>query len=76
MDRTQTLRAWGAGIAPSLAAVSAAQAVAHQKTIQAMGVICGQGPSPHCAWCAVGVAAAATGLTLLFWRSPVARARI
>lgn len=76
MDRMQTLRAWGAGIALSLAAVSAAQALAHQKAIQAMGVICGQGPSPHCAWCAVGVAAAATGLTLLFWPSPAARAQI
>ena len=47
MDRTQTLRAWGAGIALSLAAVSAAQAVAHQKAIEAIGVICGQGPSDH-----------------------------
>ena len=75
MDRLQTLRPWGAGIALAIAAVSAAQALAHQKAIEAMGVICGQGPSPHCAWCAVGVAAAAAGLMRLFWRSPAMPAR-
>lgn len=65
MDRVQTLRAWGAGIALSVAAASAMQALAHQNAISALGVMCGQGPSPHCAWCVVGLVAAATGLTLL-----------
>ena len=73
MDRIQTLRLWGAGAAMSVAAFSAVQALAHQKAVAAVGAICGQGPSPHCAWCAVGLVAAATGAGLLFqgsgWRA-------
>lgn len=65
LDRVQTLRAWGAGVALSVAAASAVQALAHQKAISALGAICGQGPSPHCAWCVLGLIAATTGLTLL-----------
>lgn len=65
MDRIQTLRLWGAGAALSVAAFSAVQALAHQKVVAAIGAICGQGPSPHCAWCAVGLVAAATSVALL-----------
>lgn len=65
VDRIQTLRMLGAGAALSIAAISAMQALAHQKAIAAMGVICGQGPSSHCAWCAVGLVAAAVGITLV-----------
>jgi len=65
VDRIQTLRLWGAGMGLTIAAVSAVQALAHQKAIAAIGAICGQGPSSHCAWCAVGLVAAATGVTLL-----------
>lgn len=70
MHRMQPLRAWGAGVALAVAAGSAAQALAHQKAVEAMGAICGQGASPHCAWCAVGLVAAATGLSLLVQRRP------
>ncbi len=65
MDRIQTLLMWGAGAALVITAVSAAQALAHQKAIAAMGAICGQGPSPHCAWCVVGLVAAATAILLI-----------
>lgn len=52
------------------AAVSAELAWLHARSIQALGVICGQGPDPHCAWCPTALVLLALGLFLVAAPSP------
>ena len=65
MDRPQEIRGWTAGLLLFLAAVSAEMAWAHARAASALGVICGEPPATHCAWCLLALVSGASGLLLL-----------
>jgi len=46
-------------------ALSAELALAHMRSISALGPICGTGPDPCCGWCPLALTLLAAGLGLL-----------
>lgn len=62
---TSEIWTWAGAICLVGAAVSAEFAWLHARAIQALGVICGSQPSPHCIWCPTALVLLAAGLVLL-----------
>lgn len=62
---TSEIWTWAGATCLVGAAVSAELAWLHARAIQALGVICGTQPSPHCIWCPTALVLLAAGMVLI-----------